>query len=73
MKTDDRIRKAEWREGDFSLENIISREEERDMLYRAAYNSRTRLPADFPAIFITTGLVRGVIFHIPLSCWLRLA
>lgn len=58
MKTDDRIREGERKEGDSSLENIMGREEERSMLYRAVYNWRTRLPADFPAIFITTVLCR---------------
>lgn len=39
-----------------TLENIMSIEKERNMLYRAVYNPRTRLPADIPAIFITTVL-----------------
>lgn len=56
MKTDDRIREGERREGDSSLENVMGREEERSMLYRAVYNWGTRLPADFPAVFITTVL-----------------
>lgn len=56
MKTDDRIREEERKEGDSSLDNIMGREEERNTLYRAVYNSRTRLPADFPAIFIMTVL-----------------
>lgn len=59
MKTDDRIREAEQKEGDFRLKkNIMVREEARNTLYRAVYNSRTRLSADFPAIFITTVLCR---------------
>lgn len=56
MKTDERISEAERKEGDSSLEDTKSREEERDMLYGAVYNLRTRLPADFPTIFITTVL-----------------
>lgn len=53
MKTGDRIWEGERKEGDCSLENIMEREEESNMLYAAVYNSRTRLPADFlPAIFI---------------------
>lgn len=56
MKTDDRIREGELKEGDSNIENIMGREEERSMSYRAVYNWRTRLPADFPAISITTVL-----------------
>lgn len=56
MKTVDRIREGERKEGGSHLENLEGREEERNTLYRAVYNSRTRLPADFHAIFITTVL-----------------
>lgn len=56
MKTGDRIREAELKEGDFRPEDTMGREKERNTLYGAVYNSRTRLPADFPAIFIMTVL-----------------
>lgn len=71
--TDDRIRAGEQREGDSSQANTTGREEERNILYEAAYNLRTRLPTDFPATVITDCLVQAVIFHIPLSCCVRRA
>lgn len=67
MKTDDRFREAERKEDDISLENIMGREEERKTLHRPVHNLRTRLPADFFCNFQYDCLVRGVIFHIPLS------
>lgn len=54
MKSDERIREGKRKEGDCNVENIMEREEGKNMLYAAVYNSKTRLPADFlPAIFIT--------------------